>query len=40
MMPFAFCFALSKGELLDFNGKCNKSFLIITNPARQWVLIH
>lgn len=40
MMPFAFCFALSKGELLDFNGKCNKSFSIITNPARQWVLIH
>lgn len=39
MMPFAF-FALSKGELQGFEGKCSKSFLIITNPARQWVLIH
>ncbi|CDN32700.1 hypothetical protein BN938_2630 [Mucinivorans hirudinis] len=40
MMPFAFCFALSKGELRGFNGKSNESFLIIPNPARQWVLIH
>ena len=39
MMSFTFCFALSKGELPDFNGKSNESFLIITNPVRLWVFI-